>query len=98
MTSPRRDKIYTDLKFFEHHFHGVMPLEILIDTKKKNGLAGARALSVLKKSIPPSAYIGSLSSMNRPLTLAEGLKFAKQGFLKMIPPNMACRMLLTALF
>lgn len=77
---PKTDKIYTDLKFFEHHFHGVMPLEILIDTKKKNGLAGARALSVFEKVDSLSAYIGSLSSMNRPLTLAEGLKFAKQGF------------------
>ncbi|HVE60225.1 MAG TPA: MMPL family transporter [Chitinophagaceae bacterium] len=32
---PKTDKIYTDLKFFEDNFNGVMPLEILVDTKKK---------------------------------------------------------------
>ncbi|HEY0272403.1 MAG TPA: MMPL family transporter, partial [Chitinophaga sp.] len=33
---PHTDKLYTDLKFFEKNFKGVMPLEIAIDTKKKN--------------------------------------------------------------
>ena len=31
---PKTDKIYTDLKFFEKNFNGVMPLEIVVDTKK----------------------------------------------------------------
>ena len=35
---PKQDKIYTDLKWFEKNFGGVMPLEIMVDTKKKNGL------------------------------------------------------------
>jgi predicted RND superfamily exporter protein len=35
---PKTDKIYTDLKWFEKNFHGVMPLEIIVDTKKKNGV------------------------------------------------------------
>jgi predicted RND superfamily exporter protein len=35
---PKTDKIYTDLKFFERNFKGVMPLEIVIDTKKKRGV------------------------------------------------------------
>src|SRR5690606_4196060 len=34
---PQTDKMYTDLKFFEHNFKGVMPLEIMINTKKKYG-------------------------------------------------------------
>src|SRR6185437_1411493 len=32
---PKTDKIYTDLKFFEKNFGGVMPLEIIIDSKKR---------------------------------------------------------------
>ncbi len=32
---PKKDKLYTDLKFFEKNFKGVMPLEIVIDTKKE---------------------------------------------------------------
>jgi predicted RND superfamily exporter protein len=77
---PKKDKIYTDLRFFESNFRGIMPLEILVDTKKKNGIAGSRALSVYEKVSSFSAYIASYPEMARPLSLAEGLKFAKQGF------------------
>jgi len=35
---PKKDVIYTDLKWFENNFKGIMPLEIVIDTKKKKGL------------------------------------------------------------
>jgi len=77
---PKKDKIYTDLRFFESNFRGIMPLEILVDTKKKNGIAGSRALSVYDKVSSFSAYIASYPEMARPLSLAEGLKFARQGF------------------
>jgi predicted RND superfamily exporter protein len=77
---PKKDKIYTDLRFFESNFRGIMPLEILVDTKKKNGIAGSRALSVYEKVSSFSAYIASYPEMARPLSLAEGLKFARQGF------------------
>jgi uncharacterized protein len=77
---PKTDKTYTDLKFFEKHFHGVMPLEIVVDTKKRNGLAGMRALTVFEKVDALSAYISAQDEMNRPLSVAEGLKFAKQAF------------------
>ena len=77
---PKKDKIYTDLRFFESNFRGIMPLEILVDTKKKNGIAGSRALAVYDKVSSFSAYIASYPEMARPLSLAEGLKFARQGF------------------
>jgi hypothetical protein len=77
---PKTDKIYTDLKFFEKNFEGVMPLEIVIDTKKEFGLAGARILPVLVKMDSLSAYIKSHGDMSRPLSIAEGIKFVKQGF------------------
>lgn len=77
---PKKDKIYTDLKFFETHFRGIMPLEILVDAKKKNGIAGSRALVVYEKVAAYSDYINSFPEMARPLSLAEGLKFARQGF------------------
>jgi predicted RND superfamily exporter protein len=75
---PKTDKIYTDLKFFERHFKGVMPLEILVDTKKKYGVS--RSLPNLVKVDSLSQYISSMQGMARPLSIAEGLKFAKQAF------------------
>ena len=77
---PKTDKIYRDLKFFEANFHGVMPLEIIIDSKKRFGLAGTRILPVLVKMDSLSAYISSRKEMSRPLSIADGIKFAKQGF------------------
>jgi uncharacterized protein len=75
---PKQDKIYTDLKWFEQNFGGVMPLEILIDTKKKNGLL--RTTKPISKIDELSAYIGASPEAARPLSFAEGLKFAKQAY------------------
>ncbi|UAY51913.1 efflux RND transporter permease subunit [Ferruginibacter albus] len=77
---PQTDKIYTDLKFFERNFKGVMPLEIVIDSKKRYGLSGMRSLVALRKVDSLATYINSQKNMARPLSIAEGLKFAKQAF------------------
>jgi hypothetical protein len=77
---PQKDKIYTDLKFFESNFGGILPLEIIIDTKKKNGIAGSRALNVYDKVAAFSEHLTTYPELAKPLSLAEGLKFAKQGF------------------
>ena len=77
---PKTDKIYTDLKFFENNFKGVMPLEIVIDTKRRYGLAGSRILPVLVKMDSLSSYIKKQDEMSRPLSISEGIKFVKQGF------------------
>jgi uncharacterized protein len=77
---PKGDKIFADLKFFETHFKGILPLEILVDTRKKNGIAGARALNVYEKVSAFSEQVAQHPELARPLSLAEGLKFARQGF------------------
>lgn len=77
---PKTDKIYTDLKFFEKNFKGVMPLEIVIDTKRRYGLVGARILPVLLKMDSLSSYIKKQPKMSRPLSIVQGIKFVKQGF------------------
>lgn len=75
---PKQDKIYTDLKWFETNFKGVMPLEIMVDTKKKNGLL--RSTNPINKIDEFSAYISSKAVAARPLSFVEGLKFAKQAY------------------
>ncbi len=77
---PKKDKIYTDLKYFEQNFKGVMPLEIMVDTKKRRGLSGMKALAIFEKVDSLSQFIAAQKEMNVPLSIAEGLKFAKQGF------------------
>ena len=75
---PKTDKIYTDLKFFENHFKGVMPLEIIVDTRKKYGVS--RNLGNLKKIDSLNQFLSSRPYIGRPLSITEGLKFAKQAF------------------
>ncbi len=75
---PKNDTIYTDLKWFESNFNGVMPLEILVDTKKKNGLL--RTLKPIEKIDSFSQYVTARPETARPLSLVEGLKFARQAF------------------
>ena len=74
---PQSDKIFTDLKWFEKNFGGVMPLEIMVDTKKKKGLF---RIKPIEKIDALSAYIASNPSTARPLSFVEGLKFAKQAY------------------
>jgi predicted RND superfamily exporter protein len=73
---PKSDKIYTDLKFFEKNFKGVMPLEIIVDTKRKYGVS--KIFSNLEKIDTLSRYISTMPDIARPLSIVEGLKFAKQ--------------------
>jgi predicted RND superfamily exporter protein len=75
---PKTDKIYTDLKWFESNFGGVMPLEIVVDTKRKNGVT--RNLKTIEKMDYLSQFIADQPEMARPLSLVEGLKFAKQAY------------------
>ena len=74
---PKTDKLYTDLKFFEKNFKGIMPLEILVDTKKRNGV---RTLGNLVKIDSLVQYISAMPAIARPLSITEGLKFARQAF------------------
>jgi predicted RND superfamily exporter protein len=75
---PKTDKLYTDLKFFEANFKGVMPLEIIIDTKKKLGVS--RNLNNLQKIDSLAQYLASRPEIGKPLSIVEGLKFSKQAF------------------
>lgn len=76
---PKTDKIFTDLKFFEKNFKGVMPLEIVIDTKQKNGLR-RNTLQTFAKIDSLSSYIAGFKEMARPLSIVEGMKFARQAY------------------
>ena len=78
---PRKDPLYTDLKFFEKNFKGVMPLEIVIDMKRKKALRDpASSVKTLDSIDQLSNYIAARPEMARPLSLVEGLKFMRQAY------------------
>lgn len=76
---PKNDKIYTDLKWFESNFRGVMPLEILVDTRKKNGVL-SNDMEVLLDIEDFSSRVDRMPETARPLSLVEGLKFFNQAY------------------
>ena len=75
---PKQDKLYTDLKWFEQQAGGVMPLEILVDTKKPNGLI--RSIKPLEQIDDFNTFLLEQPALGKPLGLLEGIKFAKQAF------------------
>ncbi|MEP6845863.1 MAG: MMPL family transporter, partial [Panacibacter sp.] len=75
---PKNDNVYTDLKWFEKNFDGIMPLEITIEAKRKNGLL--RTLEPIEKINEFSQYIADRPETAKPLSFVEGLKFAKQAY------------------
>lgn len=80
---PKKDPIYEHLHFFEHNFHGVMPFEINIDTKKENGVFADRGNSVaatLYKIQSLQRLINKYEAFSKPISLVEGLKFAYQAY------------------
>jgi predicted RND superfamily exporter protein len=75
---PKKDKLYTDLKWFEQQGGGVMPMEIVVDTKKKNGLV--RSIHPLEDIEKMHQYLSAQPELGKPIGLVEGIKFAKQIF------------------
>ncbi|MEX0966193.1 MAG: MMPL family transporter [Bacteroidia bacterium] len=74
---PHKDKLYSDLMFFEKHFEGVMPFEIIVDTKQKNGLLRPENLQKLDQL---QDSIESYPEFARPMSVVEVIKFTKQAF------------------
>jgi uncharacterized protein len=71
------DPTLLDLKFFEHNFGGVMPFEISVDTKKRNGVL---VYSTIQKIDKLQNTITLHPEFSKPLSLIEVFKFAKQAY------------------
>lgn len=76
---PQNDAIYTDLRFFEDNFHGILPFEIFIDTKKENGVFadGAKTLYKIKTLEKKMAQYPELS---KPVSIVDAIKFSYQAY------------------
>ncbi len=73
----KRDPIYKDMIYFEKNFKGIMPLEIVVDTKKKKGVLN---LATLKKIDRLQDSLQTYKELSKPLSIVEVIKTAKQAF------------------
>lgn len=74
---PKSSNAYRDLKFLEDNFTGVMPLEILIDTKDKGGVMKP---AVLQKISDAQDSMAKNPLFGKSMSLVNGLKFATQAY------------------
>lgn len=74
---PKNTAFYKDIRFFEKEFDGVMPLEIMIDTKKKNG---AMKLSNLRKMEELEQTINDVPELSKPLSVVNIAKSFNQAY------------------
>lgn len=74
---PREDPVYLDLQFFENNFKGVLPFEVTVKTKKKGA---ATKLATLKRIDKLQNLLREYPEFSKPLSIVEGLKFAKQSY------------------
>lgn len=73
----KKDKLYKDMIFLEQNFKGVMPLEITVDTRKKNGIM---RLSTLRKLDELQDTLAKYPEFSKPVSVVEVVKSAKQAF------------------
>ncbi|HOZ39797.1 MAG TPA: MMPL family transporter [Flavobacteriales bacterium] len=74
---PADDPVMQDLKFFEEQFNGVMPLEVMVDTRKKGQVLkdiNLKRISQLQDSL------AKYPELSRSLSIADAVKFTKQAF------------------
>jgi predicted RND superfamily exporter protein len=74
---PKNDAVYKDMSFFSQNFKGILPLDISVDTRRKNGVMN---LSVINKMNRLQDLISAHPEFSRAVSLVEVLKFSSQTF------------------
>lgn len=74
---PKEKQFFKDIRFFEEEFDGIMPLEIMVDTKRKNGVM---KLSTLKRIDAFETIISEIPELSRPISVVSLVKYSKQAY------------------
>lgn len=74
---PKSAAFFDDISFFEKNYGGIMPLEITIDTKQKNGVT---KLANLKRIDELCTHIEEIPEISKPLSIVNLVKYVKQAY------------------
>ncbi len=74
---PKNAEFYHDIQFYEAEFDGIMPLEILINTKRKKGVLKPVNL---KKMSALEDLIVEIPELSKPISIVSLVKYSKQAF------------------
>ncbi|WP_285649547.1 RND family transporter [Allomuricauda sp. NBRC 101325] len=79
---PKDSHFYKDIQFFEQEFDGIMPMEIVVDSKRKNGITKP---ATLKRMDRLGEVINEIPELSRPVSIVDLVKYSKQAFYNGIP-------------
>jgi predicted RND superfamily exporter protein len=74
---PKKASFFKDIRFFEDQMSGIMPVEVMIDTRRKNG---ATQLSTLNRIEKLATYVRGVPELSEPLSIAHIAKYSKQTY------------------
>ena len=74
---PKKSEFFSDIIFFDEEFNGIVPIEVIIDTRRKGG---ATRLSTLKRIDKLEQYIDDIPELSQPISSVSGVKFIKQAY------------------
>ncbi len=74
---PKKAEFFEDIRFFEREFNGIMPLEIMVDTKQKKGVM---KLSTLKRMNELEDLIIETPELSKPISVVGLVKYSKQAY------------------
>lgn len=74
---PKSDKLYRDLMFMQDNFKGVMPFEIVIDTRENDGLKNPVTLQKIYKL---QKKLENQQDFSRAMSIVEIINFANQAW------------------
>ena len=74
---PKKTEFFKSIRFFEKEYKGIMPLEILVDTKRKKGVM---KLATLKRMNELQEYIEDFPEFSQSLSVVDLVKYSKQAY------------------
>src|SRR6056297_1715159 len=79
---PKNADFFKDIRFFEEEFDGIMPVEIVIDTKRPRGVMKP---ATLKRMNRLGEVIEEIPELSKPVSIVNLVKYSKQAFYNGIP-------------
>ncbi|MFS4466884.1 efflux RND transporter permease subunit [Maribacter sp. 2210JD10-5] len=79
---PKKAEFFEDIRFFEQEFDGIMPVEIVIDTKNPKGVLKP---ANLKRMDRLGTLVDEIPELSKPVSIVNLVKYSKQAFYNGIP-------------
>ena len=79
---PKKAEFFQDIRFFEAEFDGIMPVEIVVDSRRRNGILKP---ATLRRMDQLGEVIRDIPELSRPISVVDLVKYSKQAYYNGIP-------------